>query len=82
MARRSQWPSGSIQNRIRMSIIADWTDQPSQKIGRILAWPFKKQEAKDLLDSIERQKSLFVLALQNDNLCVDIQITREVLPHF
>lgn len=56
------------------------TNRP-RKAGRILAWPFKKQEAKDLLDSIERQKSLFVLALQNDNLCVDTQITRELLPH-
>lgn len=51
-----------------------------KKAGRVLMWPFKKEEAKDILTSIERQKSLFILALQNDNLYVITQTnTRQVL---
>ncbi|KAL2039110.1 hypothetical protein N7G274_008159 [Stereocaulon virgatum] len=41
-----------------------------RKVGRLLTWPFKKEEARDILNSIERQKSLFILALQNDNLAL------------
>lgn len=41
-----------------------------RKAGRALIWPFKKQEVKDILDSIERQKLLFTLAFQNDSLLV------------
>jgi hypothetical protein len=53
-----------------------------RKAGRVLTWPFKKEEARDILNSIERQKSLLILALQNDNLYVDTHIdTRQVLPH-
>ena len=38
------------------------------KAGKALAWPFQKEEVKDLLSAVERQKSLFHLALQNDSL--------------
>jgi hypothetical protein len=38
------------------------------EFGRTLAWPFKKDEINGLLSALERQKSLFHLALQNDNL--------------
>ena len=31
-----------------------------------IVWPFKKDEIKDLLQAIERQKTLFTLARQND----------------
>jgi hypothetical protein len=37
------------------------------KVGKTLAWPFQKKEIKDILHTIERQKTLFVLALQNDH---------------
>ena len=40
----------------------------SKRAVRTLTWPFKKQEVKAILQAIERQKSLFILALQNDNL--------------
>lgn len=39
-----------------------------KEFGRTLAWPFKKKDIKDLLSALERQKSMFHLALQNDNL--------------
>jgi hypothetical protein len=37
-------------------------------IGKSLAWPFKKDDVERYLKVIERQKTLFLLALQNDNL--------------
>lgn len=40
----------------------------SMKAQRVITWPFKKGEIKEILQSIERQKSLFMLALQNDHL--------------
>jgi len=39
-----------------------------KKIGKALTWPFQKEEVKDILAGIERQKSLFGLALQNDHM--------------
>lgn len=38
----------------------------SGKIWKALTWPFEKGEVKDFLQVIERQKTLFSLALQND----------------
>src|ERR1700722_16235045 len=39
-----------------------------KKIGKALTWPFQREEIKDILSTIERQKSLFDLALQNDHM--------------
>jgi hypothetical protein len=39
-----------------------------KKVGRALTWPFKTEEIKEILSTIERQKSLFDLALQNDHM--------------
>jgi hypothetical protein len=41
-----------------------------KKAGKSFAWPFQKEEFKDILSTIERQKSLFSLAIQNDHMCV------------
>jgi hypothetical protein len=39
-----------------------------KRIGKMgLTWPFEKQEIKDIISSIERLKTLFLLALQNDH---------------
>jgi len=38
------------------------------KVRKALAWPFQKGEIKDILCTIERLKTLFGLALQNDHL--------------
>ncbi len=37
-----------------------------KKVGKSLAWSFQKAEVKDALATIERQKTVFILALQND----------------
>jgi hypothetical protein len=38
------------------------------KVGKALAWPFKKDEIGKLLNTLERLKSLFHLALENDHV--------------
>ena len=38
-------------------------------IVKIIAWPFQKEEITEILDVIERQKTLFNLARQNDHMC-------------
>lgn len=39
----------------------------SKKAASTFIWPFKKEQVAELLRSIERQKSLFILALNNDH---------------
>ncbi|KAI9878518.1 MAG: hypothetical protein M1830_000699 [Pleopsidium flavum] len=39
-----------------------------KKAGKAVIWPFQKGEIKDILCTIERQKTLFGLALQQDHL--------------
>ena len=38
------------------------------EFGKAIAWPFKKDEVLRIVNSLERYKSLFHLALQNDSL--------------
>ena len=42
------------------------------RVVAALLWPFKKREIKEILDSVERQKVAFMLALQNEQLSVAI----------
>jgi hypothetical protein len=39
-----------------------------KKAGRAIVWPFRKEEFRDMLAATERHKTLFMLALQNDNM--------------
>jgi len=39
-----------------------------KKTLQVLAWPFHKQEVNDILWMLDRQTSLFKLALQNDHM--------------
>lgn len=45
---------------------------PSEKrlkvVAKHLAWPFKKTDVEKYMKVVERQKMMFLLALQNDNL--------------
>lgn len=38
-----------------------------KKIGQALKWPFQKAEVQSLISTLERQKSFFNIALQNDH---------------
>jgi hypothetical protein len=42
----------------------------AKKVGRALIWPFQKGEINEILNTLERQKTLFGLALQNDHMYV------------
>lgn len=39
-----------------------------KKLGKVIVWPFQKEEVKEILSSIERQKWLLNLARQNDHM--------------
>lgn len=39
-----------------------------EKVGKALRWPSQKGDILDILNTIERQKSLFSLALLNDHM--------------
>jgi hypothetical protein len=39
-----------------------------RRAGRAFVWPFKKDELTNILATVERQKTLFLLALLNDHL--------------
>ena len=41
---------------------------PLKKLGKAIVWPFQKEEIREILSSIERQKSLLNLARQNDHM--------------
>ena len=40
-----------------------------RNIVKTIAWPFQKEEITEIINAIERQKTLFNLARQNDHMC-------------
>ncbi|KAI9845534.1 MAG: hypothetical protein M1838_001702 [Thelocarpon superellum] len=49
-----------------------------KRVERSLAWPFQKGEIRDILQALERQKTLFHLALQNDHIALSQAIRHDV----
>ena len=47
------------------------------QIGMMFKWPFEKDEIREILNTIERQKLLFGLALQNDHIALSRTIHKE-----
>jgi hypothetical protein len=39
-----------------------------KKVGEALTWPLQREDIEEILSMIERQRSLFDLALQNDHM--------------
>ena len=39
-----------------------------RRAGRAIVWPFNKEEVTDILRTIERQKTFFILAMENDHM--------------
>jgi NACHT domain len=80
LAERPQWgdswsttmnslnvPNGPLEQfRSALERLASKLD-PVRGLKRSLAWPFQKGEVNDILRAMERQKTLFNLALQNDH---------------
>lgn len=52
--------------------------QGLKKLGKVFKWPFEKGEIVDILGSMERQKTLFGLALQADHLELSRAIMLEI----
>jgi hypothetical protein len=46
-----------------------------QRLKHALTWSFEKAEVLDILSSLERFKTLFTLALQNDHMYVSIAVS-------
>jgi hypothetical protein len=75
MAETMRWlscPNGPLEQFKRAMETLSAKLKPShglQKFGKSVIWPFKKEEIKDLLQTMERQKTLFTIALQMDNRC-------------
>jgi hypothetical protein len=39
-----------------------------RRAGRAIVWPFSKGEVTDILNTIERQKTIFILAMEDDHM--------------
>ncbi|KAG8528463.1 uncharacterized protein KY384_007381 [Bacidia gigantensis] len=50
----------------------------AKKIGKSFLWPFRKEEVKNILASLERQKAFFDLAQQNDHIRLSQAIRYDV----
>ncbi|KAL8785217.1 MAG: hypothetical protein Q9213_003486 [Squamulea squamosa] len=50
-----------------------------RQMSRALLWPLTKQDATDLMAIIERQKTAFTLAIQNDNIGLSLAIKSQVM---
>ncbi|KAH0537365.1 hypothetical protein FGG08_005844 [Glutinoglossum americanum] len=64
-------PNGPIEQfRIAIQRLASKLEPAGglKKVGKELAWPFQKGEVREILSTIEHQKTLFNLALQNDHI--------------
>jgi NACHT domain len=49
-----------------------------RKAGTVLMWPFRKGEILEILNAVERQKTSFLYALQNDHLLLSRNIEADV----
>jgi hypothetical protein len=58
-----QFKSALERLALKLAPVEGW-----RRAGKALAWPFRKEEIKEILSTIERHKSLFNLALQNDHM--------------
>lgn len=54
--------------QLLVSMIGGSTTNTTLKLGTKLRWPLRKDDVKDVLSSIERQKTLLSLALQSDQM--------------
>ncbi|KAF7506336.1 hypothetical protein GJ744_011909 [Endocarpon pusillum] len=48
------------------------------KVTKAITWPFQKEEINEILNSIERQKTLFNLARQNDHIALSKAIKGDI----
>ncbi len=58
-----QFKSALERLTLKLAPVEGW-----RKARKALAWPFQKEEIKEIMGAIERHKSLLHLALQNDHV--------------
>ena len=74
-------PNGPVEQfRIILIRVTDKLAIPTARPSLVhsLKWPFSKSEVMELFADIERQKSLFTLALSNDSLRLSLAIREDV----
>jgi len=47
------------------------------RLNKSLFWPLNKKETEDILQTIERQKSLLLIALENDHILLSAEIKKD-----
>lgn len=60
----------------RLAPVEGW-----RKLGKAFKWPFEKEEIYGILNIIERQKTVFSLARQNDHIALSKAIGAGIAPH-
>ena len=50
-----------------------------KEVGKAVIWPFQKEEVKEILSTIERQKSLFNMARQNHHMYGHLRFLHQVI---
>ncbi len=74
-------PNGPLEQfRIALECIASKIAPVKgwEKLGKTLKWPFEKEEIQTTLNTIERQKALFSLALQHDHFALSRAIQGDI----
>ena len=69
----AQYSSALEQLKHKLNPLMGW-----RKAGKAIRWPFEKTEVLEILESIERQKTLFILALENDSVNLSLAILADV----
>ncbi|KAL9051870.1 MAG: hypothetical protein Q9162_005761 [Coniocarpon cinnabarinum] len=68
-----QIPLGRLSTTLK-NLINDLHRGKNHQVLSALVWHFKESELREYMSQIERQKSLFILALQNDELALSAAI--------
>ncbi|KAH7142889.1 hypothetical protein B0J13DRAFT_556150 [Dactylonectria estremocensis] len=69
---------GEILETLRIQLEKTASGGRITRLTKALQWPFQKSQADSLLRSLQRQKMLSTLALQNDHLALSLEIQDEV----
>jgi hypothetical protein len=81
VAEHARGATGAIQDGVEASGV-EANVGGLKRVENALIWPFQKEEIKGIFNTIERQKALFSLVLQNDHMYVSNRIRFKVgSPH-
>lgn len=69
----SQYETSLKRLELKLKPVIGW-----KKAGKAVRWPFEKAEILEILGNIERQKTFFILALENDHVRLSLAIEANV----